>query len=562
MKKRIICFILAMLIGVVSIPGYSYARDTYVTGGIQYKNFRDLTTKDASAIRDVISDKIGIMQGDEFGNFNPDKYLTKAEACAMVNRMVGVKNSYFYTSSKFKDVGPGHWANQIISQSVDLGYAIGDGNGYFYPDKTLNAMELITMCLRVIGIGEALDKTNNWPSAHMQFVNNERIISNYTLNVFDPITRLEAAKIVSQFLSANVWVRDARSGEPQRTDKTVLSKYFGAESFYDVLITDIDKTNGRIDGLYKDDYGDYTKELGDSYLPNDYDMTDYEIGSLVSLTKIGTNILKIQKDDEATNRIVYYDGVVDYDSHEGYLKLKVDGKTGKYNLNDTYLIVNANGETETGTYNNMAKAQRLIENTITYTKDDDDDNNNAEFDEVSGRIILNENNKVISITIEAYDKIMFVSKISGETISPVSSSVSNYHTVKDRTRTTSLNLSKVDYTIREADGTEVDIDDISKNDVLLISAEEPYSILHIDEKVYGTVKYVEYDEKEEDENELVDPEDRYVEIDGIKYYFNTKFADVKWSAESTCSLAKLKAKENKKINLYLDQNGKIVAWDY
>ena len=212
MKKRIISLLLAigMMVSSFSIDANAATKT----------NFPDLKANEAQNIQDVFI--TGIMQGDEFGFFNPDSYLTKAEACAMTTRMKGIKNSYLYSVGNFKDVPAGHWASQIIGLAVNEGLAVGDGNGYFNPDKTLNGMELITMCLRVEGIGQALDETNNWPSAHMQFVNNERIISNYTLNVFDPISRLEAAKIVSQFLSANVWVRDARSGEPQRTDKTVL----------------------------------------------------------------------------------------------------------------------------------------------------------------------------------------------------------------------------------------------------------------------------------------------------------------------------------------------------
>ena len=570
MKKKIISLFLTLTmtfslmssvsyaVGEYNIPKTTtYTTSTYTTYSpyTSYQKFSDLTDADKVSIRDVIDDNIKIMQGDEYGRFRPNDTLTKAEACAMVNRMMGYKNSYLYASSNFKDVSSAHWANQDIAQSVNLGLAKGDGNGYFYPNKELNALELITMCLRTIGIGDALDATNNWPYAHMNFVNNEHLISNYYLSVYDPITRLDAAKIVSQFLKANIWVKDARSGDYQITDDTLLSKVFKTASYNEVIITEVDKNDRKIEGLYLDDNGEYTKKIDYLYVPEAYDINEFEVGSIVSFSVSGNNILTISKDDEATNRVLYYSQVIDYDSSEGYLKLRVDGKSSKYLLSDDLLIVNVNGQTETGTYNDMAKARRLVERTISTTS------TSTNYDEVSGRIILNENNKIISISISAFDYIMYVTDVgSNDTVK--GAKASTYH-FKSGNYKTSLSLRNKDFEIRDKDGSVIDLDDVEDDDILLISCDqdskgsdiEPYSILKLSETVYGQVTAVNRDYEDDEEDAKIEFKDRYVEIKGIKYFFNTKFCD-----EASFKKINEHESDKDKITLFLDQNGLILGW--
>ncbi|MCQ2978938.1 MAG: S-layer homology domain-containing protein [Clostridia bacterium] len=530
MKKRIISLLLAigMMVSSFSIDANAATKT----------NFPDLKANEAQNIQDVFI--TGIMQGDEFGFFNPDSYLTKAEACAMTTRMKGIKNSYLYSVGNFKDVPAGHWASQIIGLAVNEGLAVGDGNGYFNPDKTLNGMELITMCLRVEGIGQALDETNNWPSAHMQFVNNESILSGYNTSVFEPITRLEAARIVSQFLNAPVWKRNARTGQYEITEDTILKKYFNMNIYNDVIITEIEVDDRRIEGLYKDENGEYTKTIRYLYLPSNYNMDDFEVGDIVSFSLNDNMIMKIEKDDFATNRVIFYQDIVDYDSAEGYIKFKVDGKSNKYLLSEDLLIVNVNGETETGTTNNMASTKRKIESTITNGIDAD-----TKFRDVSGRIILNESNKIISITIAAYDKILYVKKNDNGKITGYSAS--DYNSVHDKTLT-SINLKNNDYEIRNTKGRELDYDDIEKGDYLLIANnEEPYSILKLDETIYGEVKEVE---KSED-NKLIDEN---VKINGVTYNFNTSFCEKFEEADDIDDMV------HSNYTLYLDQNGLIVGY--
>ena len=69
-------------------------------------------------------------------------------------------------------------------------------------------MELITMCLRVIGAGQYLDEKGVWPYSHLNFVNGEKILEfakqhNEYNWIFKPHPRFKYAVICNNIMSKN-----------------------------------------------------------------------------------------------------------------------------------------------------------------------------------------------------------------------------------------------------------------------------------------------------------------------------------------------------------------------
>lgn len=537
-------------------------------------SFSDLSLAQEAEIIDVLD--MGLMKGDEWGRFNPNSYLTKAEAATIVCRMIGEKNTYLATVSKFSDVPFSHWASQTISVASSKGLVLGNGNK-FEPNKKLTCMELITMCLRVLGVGKALDATGAWPRAHINFVNDHEILTGITGADYY-VTRIEAARILSQFLSAKTWEVNNATGIYEQTDISVVEKYLGAATYKNVIITDVDTYSRKIDGIYQDSKGEYNKELPYTYLSYNINEKDLVPGVICDITVKGGSIIKLDIKQDNENRYINFDEIVEFNTTSNYIKVRVDEKTHKYNISEDLLIVTTTSDSEVGTKNKMSRANRLVSNEMkeyygadTYEETDDewikDDKiyytsssgrYEAEWDpededrinpseegwyekveasdtggnEITGTLVLDGNSHVISISLSTYKNIMYVKSVTSTKITGQSGL-----NIASKNRLDSLSLSKKDVVVKDSDGRTLDVDDIEKGDVILVtdkSADTIY-ILRLDDTSYG---YIEYEKNDPD----------CVHMDGETFYLNRRYC-TNGSFSTT-----------RKTTLWLDQNRRIVAW--
>lgn len=97
---------------------------------------------------------LGVMEGDDQGNFNPNKCVTRAEMAAILCRMLGEDITEAKSGISFTDVPESHWANAYISKAAELGIVEGDGNGVFGPSDAVTYEQAITMVIRAIGLSE------------------------------------------------------------------------------------------------------------------------------------------------------------------------------------------------------------------------------------------------------------------------------------------------------------------------------------------------------------------------------------------------------------------------
>lgn len=67
---------------------------------------------------------VGIMRGDDKGNFNPNKTVTRAEMATIVCNMLG-ETEGLTVSEAFSDVPTTHWANKYIAKAEELGIISG-----------------------------------------------------------------------------------------------------------------------------------------------------------------------------------------------------------------------------------------------------------------------------------------------------------------------------------------------------------------------------------------------------------------------------------------------------
>lgn len=89
----------------------------------------------------------GIINGYSDGTFRPDQNITRAEFSAMIGRMFSAE---YVGSPIFGDTN-GHWAEDFISLLAKLGIINGDENGNANPDANLTRAEAAAMCNRLLG---------------------------------------------------------------------------------------------------------------------------------------------------------------------------------------------------------------------------------------------------------------------------------------------------------------------------------------------------------------------------------------------------------------------------
>lgn len=85
------------------------------------------------------------------GSFDPNRYISRAEFCALANRAFG-----FYSPSlrSFSDVYAGSFFESDIKIGVQAGYIKGTGTNTFSPDSMIKREEVATIVSRLLMLGE------------------------------------------------------------------------------------------------------------------------------------------------------------------------------------------------------------------------------------------------------------------------------------------------------------------------------------------------------------------------------------------------------------------------
>jgi len=106
-----------------------------------------------------------ILYGNPDGTFRPNDSITRAEFAAMIARFFdGIDSS---GQNTFTDTS-GHWAESYINKLADFGWVRGDGSGHFHPNGLMTRAEasaiINRMLDRVLGsTDDLLDGRTLWP---------------------------------------------------------------------------------------------------------------------------------------------------------------------------------------------------------------------------------------------------------------------------------------------------------------------------------------------------------------------------------------------------------------
>ena len=89
-----------------------------------------------------------IINGYEDGSFRPDNTVTRAEAAAMIYRIIKTGNNSPELSG-FSDVLPTDWFAEAVYALADKGIILGTDEGKFLPSENISRQDIATIMARL-----------------------------------------------------------------------------------------------------------------------------------------------------------------------------------------------------------------------------------------------------------------------------------------------------------------------------------------------------------------------------------------------------------------------------
>ncbi len=131
-----------------------------------------------------------IFQGDDKGNLNLDKEITRAEFCKVICTALGYdaikpntpggstvvynekENVYVVESeSMFNDVSTTHWAYSYIKLAYDLGLINGVGNNRFCPSDSITEVDALKIIACALGYAPQAETSGGYPDGFLEIAN-------------------------------------------------------------------------------------------------------------------------------------------------------------------------------------------------------------------------------------------------------------------------------------------------------------------------------------------------------------------------------------------------------
>ncbi len=140
--------------------------------------------------------EIGIMVGNEQGNFNPVKTVTRAEMATVICRLMGEDEGSPTEQALFPDVPVGHWANSYVSKAAELGVVNGYDNGNFGPADTVTYEQAVTMVMRAMGCEGFAQASGGYPDGYLTVAEEFGYLGGLHLSIGDKMSRSDVAVLL------------------------------------------------------------------------------------------------------------------------------------------------------------------------------------------------------------------------------------------------------------------------------------------------------------------------------------------------------------------------------
>ncbi len=158
----------------------------------------------------------GYIIGDNEGNLNLDKPITRAEFSKMIVVIDGKEEEAKKLKDEktsFTDLEVSHWSNGYINQAVKDGYIKGYTDNTFKPEDNITYAEVLTILAKNSGYKEIKNKTGRWADQFIEFSKENKFLDDLALEDFYQAgLRQQVFEILYNYLK----VKDEAKKEPAK----------------------------------------------------------------------------------------------------------------------------------------------------------------------------------------------------------------------------------------------------------------------------------------------------------------------------------------------------------
>lgn len=140
---------------------------------------------------------LGLLKGDDKGNFNPAASVTRAEFATVLFRMFsGESTPPSSYSSAFDDLPTNYWAAPYIAWAVDCGMINGYGARKFGPNDPVTYDQALKMLLCACGYSEDAEDIGGYPYGYMSMAERTGFSSGINAVIKVPVPRSDVATMI------------------------------------------------------------------------------------------------------------------------------------------------------------------------------------------------------------------------------------------------------------------------------------------------------------------------------------------------------------------------------
>ena len=273
--------------------------------GSSAAGFADVTSEQNQEAIEVLQ-AVGVMVGDDNGNFNPDQLVTRNEMAVVMSNLMDYRVANYAGTSPFTDVPS--WAEPYVAACYINGITAGTSATTYGGSESVTAAQAALMMMKALGYFQyASDFENDWQLTTLRQASKIELFDGIDTAATEAMTRNDVAQIALNALTSSMVEND---GEGQITVSgegfTVTT---GKTSYTEMLSTD--KMYASIKSWQNYD-SKYSVELGEKLYQGDLRMTgdadafgrpanvwsyeDDEIGTYVDDTTASWTVKVTEKD--------------------------------------------------------------------------------------------------------------------------------------------------------------------------------------------------------------------------------------------------------------------------
>jgi len=215
--------LISVIIAVIMIVG-SFAT-------VSAADYKDVESTNSFYKAIKVLSGLGIVNGDDEGNFNPKNDIKRSEMVALVCRMMGEEDIATNSASNaFTDVAANHWAAGNIAWGVNRGIINGMGDGTFAPDASVSYQDAVVMIMRALGYDRIAQRVQygGYPTGYLRLASQYGVLKDAGYDNQAAAPREVVAQLIYNALTAAL-VDFSSYGENVEDDKFIV--YSGANGY-------------------------------------------------------------------------------------------------------------------------------------------------------------------------------------------------------------------------------------------------------------------------------------------------------------------------------------------